>query len=66
LQAPYFSEITRSIDFLLRLKRDLTLKYESPIYRTGSWKAWRPESLEAEKISFHQAFQLSGLFFHEK
>jgi hypothetical protein len=47
LQAPYFSEITASIDFLLRLKRDLTLKCESHTY---SWKAWKPESLEAENI----------------
>jgi len=36
LQAPYSSAITASIDFLIELKRDLTLKYESPIYRTIS------------------------------
>jgi hypothetical protein len=36
LQAPYFSAITASIDFLMRLKRDLTLKYESPIYPNSS------------------------------
>jgi hypothetical protein len=42
------------------LKRDLTLKYESHIYHKGSWKARRPESLEAKNISFHQAFRLPG------
>jgi len=62
LQAPYCSAITASIDFLIELKRDLTLKYESPIYRTeagklGGQKAWRLRIIHPIKLPSFPASQ---------